>query len=81
MAKLTHDEQKLVDLFYSENINGYDWDFYDRVDDYCSECECEVEIDGYIFEADAQYSCGDYEVKRLNVTTPDGKKMCLIDEY
>lgn len=74
-------EQELINLFYSESLNSYNWDFYDNVDDYCSECSCEVEFDNYIFQADAQYSCGDYELMKLEVITPEGKKLVLIDRY
>lgn len=74
-------EQELINLFYSESLNSYNWDFYDRVDDYCTECSCEVEFDNYIFTADAQYSCGDYEIMRLEVVTPECRKLTLIDNY
>lgn len=70
--------KELINLFYSESLNGYDWDFYDRVDDYCSECSCEVDFDRYIFTASAQYSCGDYEIINLEVLTPEKEKIVLI---
>ena len=74
-------EQELINLFYSESLNSYNWDFYDNVDDYCSECGCEVEFDNYTFTADALYSCGDYELMKLEVITPEGKNLVLIDKY
>lgn len=70
--------KELIDLFYSESLNNYGWDFYDRVDDYSVACGVEVEIDGYIFTADAEYSCGDYEIINLDVLTPNKEEIKLI---
>ena len=71
--------KELIDRFYNEGLSTFDWEVYDRVDDYCVECSCEWETeDGYTYSADASYSCDEYELISLSVKTPEGEEISLI---
>ena len=72
-------KQELINRFYEDGLNSYDWERYDRTDDYCWECGCEYETeDGYTYSADATECCGDYEIFNLTVKTPSGEEITLI---
>ena len=44
-AEIKLTKQELIDRFYEDGLSSYDWERYDRTDDYCWECGCEYETE------------------------------------
>jgi hypothetical protein len=53
------------------------WEAFDRVDDYCTECNISLEIDGFVFEGTGTICHGEKEIHSLECTAPDGTRFTL----
>jgi len=72
--------EELINLFW-DNYSDIDWERYDFVDPpYVWNVMGSLEVDGYIFDIDGDEIVNDgYEVRTVNVTTPDGEEINLIN--
>lgn len=73
-------KEELINLFW-DNYSDIDWERYDFVDPpYVWNVMGSLEVDGYIFDIDGDEIVNDgYEVRTVNVTTPNGEEINLIN--
>lgn len=55
-----------------------EWEAYDRVDDYCTECNITLEVEGFVFEGTGTICCGEKEIQSLECTAPNGEKITIV---
>ena len=60
---------------WNEYQRDAQWDPYDRVDSYSTECNISLEVDGFVFEGRGVVCCGENIPMELICASPDGTKL------
>ena len=64
---------KKAEAIWNQYCSDADWEPYDWVDPYTTECNISLTVDGYEFSGWGIICCGEKEIGDLECKTPEGE--------